>query len=253
MTKLALITGGQRGIGFGVAEALIADGWHLAIAAPLAKDSDEVLAALKILGANAHYYQFDLRELSAISPLLEGISQAQGQITSLICNAGVGAKIRGDMLNVDPANYDFAMDINLKGNFFLAQAVAKQMLEQGSCSDSRSFVFVTSVSAQMVSIERAEYCISKAGAGMMAQLFAARLAEVEIGVFDLRPGIIQTDMTAGVEDKYSDLIDEGLVPAKKWGKPDDVGKVVLPLVNGQMSFATGAIIPVDGGLSIHRF
>ncbi len=253
MNKLALITGGQRGIGLGIAQALVADGWHLAIAAPLAENSEEVAIVLEQLGLNARYYQFDLRDLSAIPTLLERVVATQGPVTSLICNAGVAAKIRGDMLDIVPDNYDLTMNINLKGNFFLAQMVARQMLESSAGSEYRSFVFVTSVSAQLVSVERAEYCISKAGAAMMAQLFAVRLAEYGIGVFDVRPGIIQTDMTAGVQEKYSDLIMRGLVPAKRWGQSSDIGNAVLPLVNGQLNFATGAIIPVDGGFSIQRF
>ena len=145
----------------------------------------------------------------------------------------------------------FPLDINLRGAFFLAQSVAQRMVK-GQVDGYRSIVFVTSVSADMVSIERAEYCISKAAAGMMAQLFAARLAGDGIGVFELRPGIIETGMTAGVKDKYTDRIEGGLVPAARWGQPSDIGSVVLPLVNGQMQFANGAVIPVDGGLSIHR-
>lgn len=253
MKNLALITGGQRGIGFGIAQALIADGWHVAIAAPLEENKDEVVFALEKLGPNARFYQYDLRKLELIESLLARIVAAQGEITSLICNAGVAARTRGDMLEILPENFDFNLDINLKGNFFLAQAVAKQMLGRTNTSKYRSMVFVTSVSAQLVSIERAEYCISKAGAAMMTQLFAVRLAELGIGVFDVRPGIINTDMTASVKDKYSHQIEQGLVPAKRWGKPQDIGNSVLPLVNGQMSFATGAIIPVDGGFSIQRF
>ena len=156
------------------------------------------------------------------------------------------------MLDVLPENYDFTLDINLKGAFFLAQAVAKKMLKQDEKDSYRSIIFITSVSANMVSVERAEYCISKAGAGMMAQLFAARLAGDGIGVFELRPGIIETGMTAGVKDKYTDRIEGGLVPAKRWGQPADIGKIMVPLVTGQLAFANGAVIPVDGGLSIHR-
>ena len=143
------------------------------------------------------------------------------------------------------------MNINLRGTFFLAQEVARRMLATPS-DHYRSMLFVTSVSAAMVSVERAEYCLSKAAAAMMAQLFAARMAPHGIGVFDLRPGIIATGMTAGVADKYSKLIAGGLVPAGRWGQPADIGAVAVPLALGQMAFANGAVIPVDGGLSIHR-
>lgn len=252
MSKLALITGGQKGIGLGIALALVADGWRVALASSSSAQSEPVVAALEALGADARYYQHDLSDVAAIPSLLDRVAAEQGGISSLISNAGVPAKVRGDMLDILPENFDFTLDINLRGAFFLAQAVARQMLTGKDAATYRSIIFVTSVSADMVSIERAEYCISKAGAGMMAQLFAARLAGEGIGVFELRPGIIETGMTAGVKDKYTARIEDGLVPARRWGQPSDIGDVVVPLVDGQMAFANGAVIPVDGGLSIHR-
>lgn len=253
MTQLALITGGQKGIGLGIAQTLVADGWRVALVSSSPAEDTAVAAALASLGQQANYYQHDLRNIEAIDTLLQRITATQGQINCLVNNAGVPAKVRGDMLTVLPENYDFTMDINLKGAFFLAQAVARQFVTVPPAdAPYRSIIFVTSVSATMVSIERAEYCLSKAGAGMMAQLFAARLAADDIGVFELRPGIIETAMTAGVKDKYTSRIQDGLVPAKRWGLPQDIGQAVLPLVTGAMRFATGAIIPVDGGLSIQR-
>ncbi len=256
MKHLALITGGQTGIGLGIARAIVAQGWQVALAAPPAPDSDEVRAALASLGKDARYYRHDLRDLAAIPDLLGRIEAEQGPLTSLVNNAGVPAKQRGDMLDISPENYDFALDINLKGAFFLTQAVARRMLAVVVPTTTpppyRSIIFITSVSAAMVSIERAEYCISKSGAGMMAQLFAARLAGDGIGVFELRPGIIQTGMTEGVKDKYTARIKGGLVPSRRWGQPGDIADIVVPLIRGQMGFATGAVIPADGGLSIHR-
>lgn len=251
MKPVALITGGQRGIGFGIATKLIEQGFAVALTGSSPNNSEAVQLALAKLGEDAQYYQHNLLDIDKISALLTQIGTQQGAITSLISNAGVPAKIRGDMLELEPDNYDFVMDVNLKGAFFLAQNVAKKMLNKPT-DHYQSIIFVTSVSADMVSIERAEYCISKAGAGMMSQLFAVRLAAENIGVFELRPGIIETGMTAGVKDKYTTRIEDGLVPAKRWGQPSDIGKIVLPLVQGQMAFANGAIIPVDGGLSIHR-
>jgi NAD(P)-dependent dehydrogenase (short-subunit alcohol dehydrogenase family) len=143
------------------------------------------------------------------------------------------------------------MGINLRGAFFLAQAVATVMVAEPS-GPYRSITFITSVSASMASPERAEYCISKAAAAMAAKTFALRLAPHGIGVFELRPGIIETGMTAGVRETYTTRIERGLVPAGRWGQPEDIGRVVLPLVTGQMAFASGAVIPVDGGLSIER-
>lgn len=251
MSELALITGGQRGIGLGIARRLVAAGWQVALASEPPEDAEEVTDALAELGDGARYYHHDLRNIGDIAGLLDTLATEQGAVTSLISNAGVAARVRGDMLDVTPENYDFALDINLKGAFFLAQAVVQRMLAQGGAT-YRSILFVTSVSAGMVSTERAEYCISKAGAGMMAQLFAARLAADGIGVFDLRPGIIDTAMTAGAKDKYDARIEDGLVPARRWGRPEDIGAAVLPLVAGQMAYCSGAIIPVDGGLSIRR-
>ncbi len=244
---IALITGGQQGIGLGIARTLAAAGWNLVLAAEQPPEAEAVTTALAELGPGAHYIRHDLAELAGIPALLA----ATGPITALIQNAGVPARARGDMLDITPENFDWILGINLRGAFFLAQAVAKSMLATGA-DHYRSITFVTSVSATMASVERAEYCISKAAAAMAAKTLALRLAPHGIGVFELRPGIIGTGMTAGVKDRYTARIEAGLVPAGRWGQPDDVGSVVLPLVTGQMAFATGAVIPVDGGLSIER-
>lgn len=248
---LALVTGGQQGIGLGIAEALIAQGFRVAIASLPAVGDAGVRAALDRLGAKARYYQHDLADLAAIPALIGTIEKDMGPVDALIQNAGVAARVRGDMLDLTPENLDWIMGINLAGSFFLAQAVAKRMLATES-SHYRSITFVTSVSARMASPERADYCISKAAASMAAQTLALRLAPHGIGVFELRPGIIETGMTAGVKDKYTAGIEGGLVPAGRWGQPADIGQAVLPLVTGQLAFATGAVIPVDGGLSIER-
>jgi NAD(P)-dependent dehydrogenase (short-subunit alcohol dehydrogenase family) len=251
MKPLALVTGGQQGIGLGIAEALAAQGFRLAIASRSAPEDSSVQDALKTLGPDARYYRHDLSDLAAIPALLDQVEAQQGALDALIQNAGVAAKVRGDMLDITPENFDWIMDINLTGAFFLAQQVAKRMLVSTS-PHYRSITFVTSVSAQMASPERADYCISKAGAAMAAQTLALRLAPHNIGVFELRPGIIETGMTAGVKDKYTARIEGGLVPAGRWGQPSDIGQAVIPLVSGQLAFATGAVIPVDGGLSIER-
>jgi NAD(P)-dependent dehydrogenase (short-subunit alcohol dehydrogenase family) len=251
MTPLALVTGGQQGIGLGIAQALAAEGFRLAIASRSAPDDPAVRAALQTLGPEARYYQHDLSNLAAIPALLDAIETLQGPVDALIQNAGVAARVRGDMLDITPENFDWIMGINLRGAFFLAQAVATRMLATTS-PHYRSIIFVTSVSAQMASPERADYCISKAAAAMAAQTLALRLAPHGIGVFELRPGIIETGMTAGVKNKYDARIAEGLVPMGRWGQPSDIGQAVIPLVIGQLAFATGAVIPVDGGLSIER-
>lgn len=249
MTGVALITGGQQGIGLGIALSLRDAGFKIALASRSEVDKPAVNAALTELGPNSAYFVHDVQNVSGVSKLINSVERRFGSVTTLISNAGVPAKVRGDMLEVLPDNFDFVMNVNLRGAFFLAQEVARRMLYSTS-NDYKSILFITSVSATMVSIERAEYCISKAGAAMMAELFAVRLAPKGIGVFELRPGIIETEMTAGVKDKYTQRIEGGLVPAGRWGKPSDIGDVVVPMVTGRMAFANGAIVPVDGGLSI---
>ena len=251
MKPVALITGGQQGIGLGIAESLASAGFAIAIAAERVSSDAVVTEALDRLGSAARYFQDDIADIDHVPALLDRVEAELGPVTCLVSNAGIPSPVRGDMLDVTPENFDVVMDVNLRGAFFLAQAVARRMI--ASESDAyRSMLFVTSVSSEMVSVERAEYCLSKAAAAMMTKLFAARLAPHGIGVFELRPGIIETSMTAGVKDKYTARIEGGLVPAGRWGHPADIGSITVPLATGQMAFANGAVIPVDGGLSISR-
>lgn len=250
MTLRALITGGQQGIGLGIARALAGAGFHLTLAAEQPETASTVREGLAQLPEGTRYLRHDIADLAAIPALLEQV-EADGPLTTLISNAGVPAMQRGDLLEMTAESFDRCHAINLRGSFFLAQAVARRMVARQS-PHYRSLIFITSVSAEMASPDRAEYCISKAGASMMARNFALRLAPLNIGVFELRPGIIATPMTAGVRDRYDARIAEGLVPANRWGQPADIGGAVLPLVTGQMGFATGAAIPLDGGLSIPR-
>ena len=246
MTPTALITGGQQGIGLGVALALQEAGFSLVLAAERPEDDPSVLDALRQL-PGARYLPHDLRDIAAVPALLD----AAGPFTTLVSNAGVPAKIRGDLLELAPDSFDFVMDVNLRGAFFLAQAAARRLIDLPP-EPYRSITFITSVSAELVSIERGEYCMSKAAASMMARLFAARLAPHGIGVFEIRPGIVETPMTAGVRDRYDGLISGGLVPAGRWGRPADIGSAVRALALGELAFATGAALPLDGGLSIPR-
>ena len=251
MSGVALVTGGQRGIGLGIAAALRGAGWRIALVSERPDDDPEVQAALSQLGETTLHFQHDLRDIGSIPALMDKVEDTLGPINTFVSNAGIPSPVRGDMLDITPDALDLVMDVNLKGGFFLAQDIARRMLArpQGAY---RSISFVTSVSAEMVSVERAEYCMSKSAASMMARLFAARLAEAGIGVFELRPGIIETDMTAGVRETYDARIADGLVPARRWGQPSDIGAVVRTIAQGHMAYATGAVIPVDGGLSIHR-
>lgn len=248
---LALVTGGQQGIGLGIAQALAGAGFRIAVASLPDPDHPSVTTGLATLPTGTVYVPFDLSRPDTAAAMVSRVTADAGPITTFVQNAGIPARVRGDMLDVTPDNFDAVMAVNLRGAFFVAQAVARHMLEVPS-AHYRSISFVTSVSARMASPERADYCISKAGAAMAAQALALRLAAHGIGVFELRPGIIATEMTAGVRDRYTDRIADGLVPARRWGDPADIGRVVVPLATGQFAFATGAVIPVDGGLSIER-
>lgn len=250
MTGTALVTGGQQGIGLGIARALHAAGWQIALAAERAEDDAAVTAALADM-PGALYLRHDLGDISAVPALLDAVAARHGPVTTLVSNAGVPAMVRGDLLDMTPESFDRCIDINLRGAFFLIQEVARRMLNLPP-APFRSIQVVTSVSAAMVSPDRTEYCISKAGAAMMVQALAARLAPEGIGVYELRPGIVATPMTAPVADRYDARIADGLVPAGRWGQPEDVGRIAVPLAEGRFDFAPGAIIPVDGGLGIHR-
>ncbi|WP_099828159.1 3-ketoacyl-ACP reductase [Oceaniglobus indicus] len=243
-----IVTGGQRGIGLGIARVLHGAGHAVAIVSE-SGDAGVIDAALAEIGPRAAHFRHDLRDTDRIPALLDSIAARMGAPHALVSNAGVGAPQRGDMLTLAPDAFDLVSGINLRGTFFLAQAVARRLVA-APADPYRSMVFVTSVSARMASEERAEYCMSKAGAAMMVALFARRLAQDGIGVFEIRPGIISSPMTAPVRERYDGRIRDGLVPARRWGLPEDVARAVLPLIEGRMAYSTGAVIPVDGGLSI---
>lgn len=250
MSGTALITGGQQGIGLGIAQALHAAGWKIAILSERADTDETVIAALEDIPGAVHVMH-DIADVHGVTKALDWVEAAVGPVTTLVSNAGVPAMVRGDILDMASDSFDRCLDVNLRGAFFLIQECARRMLAS-SAVPYRSINVVTSVSAEVVSPDRAEYCMSKAAASMMAKAFAARLAPEGIGVFELRPGIIRTPMTGSVADRYDGRIAEGLVPARRWGEPTDIGKVIVPLANGDFDFATGAVIPVDGGLSIQR-
>jgi NAD(P)-dependent dehydrogenase (short-subunit alcohol dehydrogenase family) len=250
MTGTALVTGGQQGIGLGIAQALHGAGWRIALMSERGEDDPAVADALSVLPGAIHV-SHDLANTDGITTALDAVEAAVGPVSTLISNAGVPAMARGDLLDVTTESFDRCMAVNLRGGFFLVQECARRMLVTPA-DTYRSIHVVTSVSAEVVSPDRAEYCISKAGAAMMAKALAVRLAPEGIGVFELRPGIIRTPMTAPVADRYDARIAGGLVPSGRWGEPSDIGKVIVPLARGDFDFATGAVIPVDGGLSIHR-
>ncbi|ESZ09044.1 3-ketoacyl-ACP reductase [Mesorhizobium sp. M1060] len=247
----AIVTGGARGIGLACAEALAGAGFDILIADLAEQAPDELAANITARGAEFAYVRCDIANLEDHTALVDAAIRAFSRIDCLVNNAGVGAMVRGDLLELKPENFDRALAINLRGTVFLSQAVAKAMLAAPS-NHPRSIITITSVSADMASPERADYCISKAGLSMWVKNLALRLAPENIGVFELRPGIIRTDMTASVSAKYDALIDSGLVPAKRWGEASDIGAVVATLAAGKLGFSTGSIINVDGALSVPR-
>jgi len=248
---LAIVTGGSRGIGAGIAAALASRGFDIAIADVDPRAPSELIAQIASNGANAKAFAFDLRDVDRHAEVLARIIEWGGPVACLVNNAGVPALQRGDLLDVAAASYDRVLDINLRGTFFLTQSVARHMLAT-QASHARAIITISSASAEMASTERGEYCLSKAGLGMLTKLFALRLAADGIGVFEVRPGIIRTPMTDGVAAAYDQRMASGLVPMQRWGHPEDVAAAVSALAGGQLAFSTGSVIHVDGGLSIAR-
>jgi len=256
MKRVALITGGSRGIGFGCAEHLARAGFDLAInGVREEKLVAEPLKALRALGAEVVYCRGDIGKTTGRAAILKQVREKFGRLHVLVSNAGVAPKVRADLLETTEESWDHVVGANLKGGFFLTQAVARWMVEQKRTDPAgfhASIIIVSSISATVVSINRGEYCVSKAGLAMVTGLFAARLGEFDIPVYEIRPGVIKTDMTAGVTSKYDKLLSEGLAVTRRWGKPDDVGRAAAALARGDFPYSTGQVIMVDGGLVIPR-
>ena len=250
--RVALVTGGTRGIGLGIARALAADGWDLALCG--VRPHDRVRDTLDEFGGRAGYFQADIGSRADRDRLVAAVVERWGSVNALVNNAGRAPTVRADILDAGEESFETLVRINLQGPYFLTQAIASRMVLQKAFDPSfpASIVFVTSVSAEMASINRGDYCVSKAGLAMATRLFAARLAAPGIPVFEVRPGIIATDMTAPVREIYDARIADGLVPERRWGEPEDVGRAVAALVRGDVPYATGSVIHVDGGLAIPR-
>jgi NAD(P)-dependent dehydrogenase (short-subunit alcohol dehydrogenase family) len=248
---LAVVTGARRGIGAAIAVELASRGFNVALTDIAAEGASEVLAAIEAHGALGFLFEADVGRVEEHVGLVERIAAWGGPIACLVNNAGVPAAQRGDLLDLTAANYDRVLDINLRGTFFFTQAVARHMADVPG-QGARSIITVSSVSGEMASIERGEYCLSKAGLGMLTKLFALRLAPLGIGVFEVRPGVIRTPMTEGVAAVYDERIEAGLVPMGRWGYPDDVARAVVALAGGSFGFATGSAVNVDGGLSVPK-
>ena len=253
--KVALITGGSRGIGYGIAESLAKEGWNLAINGMRSEDQlDTIFDSLINHDIEVIYCQGDIGSEVDRKRIIEEVIEHYGHLNVLVNNAGVAPKERKDLLDMSIESYDRVMDINLKGTFFLSQLAAKAMISAKlKAKDFKAaIVNISSISATITSINRGQYCISKAGLSMVTQLFAARLGSEKIPVYEVRPGIIKTDMTAGVQEKYDKLFADGLGILDGWGYPEDVGKAVASLVREDFPYSTGQVIMVDGGMTIQR-
>jgi len=253
--RTALVTGGTRGIGLGIARALAREGWNLVVCGTRAEsDVAAPLGELRRAGVTVDYEAADLSNPADRARLVQTLRTNHGAINALVNNAGRAPRHRADLLDAREDSFEELIRTNLQGPYFLTQAVAREQIarRQADSAFAACIVFITSVSAEMASVNRGEYCVSKAGLSMAARLFAVRLAEHGIPVFEIRPGIIETDMTAGVKDTYDRRIADGLIPERRWGQPDDVGRVVAALLRGDAPYATGSIITVDGGLSLPR-
>lgn len=250
MQRVAIVTGGARGIGLGIARALAADKWNLAIAGVRsAAEVGGVLAELESHGSRVHYVQADISDPEHRIRLLSAVIEQLGTPSALVNNAGRAPRVRADLLDAGEDSFEEILRTNLQGPYFLTQQVANAMIAGGT---GHGIVFISSVSAEMASTNRGDYCISKAGLSMAAKLYALRLAPHGIPVYEVRPGIVATDMTAAVKDKYDQRIADGLIPDARWGTAEDVGRAVAALLRGDLPYATGTVLHIDGGLTIPK-
>lgn len=254
--RAALVTGASRGIGRGIAIALAEKGWNVAVNYhSSAAAANELVSEIKARGADAFAVQADVAKLDDHVRLLDAVIGAFGRLDVLVNNAGIGPRVRADLLEMSVESYDEVLGVNLRGPFFLTQRAARLMIDQiqAGTIEHADVVNIGSVSAYTASINRGEYCVAKAGMGMMTALFADRLATHGINVYEVRPGIIETDMTQVAKAKYDRLIgEEGLTPIRRWGQPEDVGRAVEAIVSGAFPFSTGEVINVDGGFHLRR-
>jgi 3-oxoacyl-[acyl-carrier protein] reductase len=239
--KVAIVTGASRGIGHAIAIDLSAQGYQVVGISRNIESGEPFALAIKA----------DISDLESHTDILNQIGAKFGRVDLLVNNAGVAPFKRMDILEAGPESFDRLMNINLRGPFFFTQMVVNFMLEN-KLSENPAVIFITSVSAAASSPERAEYCISKAGLSMAAQVYADRLAPTGISVYEIRPGVIYTDMTAGVKEKYDKKIAEGLIPEGRWGQPEDIAKAVSALAGGAIPYATGAVIELSGGMNIRH-
>jgi 3-oxoacyl-[acyl-carrier protein] reductase len=250
---VALVTGGRRGIGRGIAWALAAAGFDLVIN-DVVEDSAvrETLDGIEVRKGRGAFLVGDIGDLDAHQALLDRAWSEFGAVDCLVNNAGVSTDVRGDLLDLTPKSYDRVMSINLRGPFFLTQRFARKLIDTPPAGFARTIISIASINAVHMSPNRADYCLSKGGVSMLTRLFALKLAEHGIGVHEIRPGVIRTDMTAPVRDEYQARIDAGLSPIQRWGEPADIGRAVAALASGAFAFSTGDAYHVDGGLHIAK-
>lgn len=253
--KIALITGAARGIGNACALQLAKEGFGIAIMDVIDEETAlNNIGVIRETGMPFMYIKGDITQDKSRKEAVDKIMSSFGRIDVLVNNAGVGPKIRMDILETTEESMDFVLGINIKGTFFLTQLVSNIMIKEVAEIEGikPKIINISSMSAYTSSVQRGEYCISKAGVSMITTLFADRLSEYGINVYEIRPGIIMTDMTSVVKDKYDALIENGLTPIKRWGYPEDIAKAVSAFCSGLLEFSTGDVINVDGGFHIRR-
>ncbi len=254
--KVASVTGSRRGIGLAIAARLANKGYRVILSGTVEdKETESLIAGLKSSGTEVCYIKCDISQKEDRLHFIETICERYGRLDLHVNNAGTAPQKRLDILETTEENYDFVMDINLKGTFFMCQGASNAMIamkNRGLEDYTPRLVNIASISSYTSSVNRGEYCISKAGVSMVTSLFADRLAEYGIPVFEIRPGIIMTDMTAGVKEKYEKLISEGITPIRRFGQPKDVADCVLAVESGLLDFATGQVLDADGGFHIRR-
>lgn len=253
MSGTALVTGARRGIGKAIALALADNGFDVAVCDVAASvELSAAAAEIAVKGRKSVAVAGDIARIEDHKRLLDEAEAALGPLTTLINNAGVSVLNRGDLLAVSPESYDRCLDINTRGTFFLTQEFARRLL--GVTSDAhRSIVTVSSANAIAPSILRGEYCVSKAGVSMISKLFAARLSDDGIGVYEIQPGFIETEMTAPAKARYDKMIAEGITVIRRWGQPDEVARIAVTLAQGLLPYTSGQIIQADGGLLSVRY
>ncbi|MBU5436794.1 3-ketoacyl-ACP reductase [Tissierella sp. MSJ-40] len=250
MSRVAVVTGGTRGIGLGIVKELYEDGFSIACLGRII--SEEVNDLIRTSEGRIKFITADISDVDKIQASVEEVVSTFGRIDVLVNNAGVAPKERNDVLKTTPESFDFVMNTNLKGTYFMTQEVANIMIKQDKQDFPPKIINISSMSAYTSSTNRGEYCISKAGISMITKLFADRLSNYGILVYEVRPGIIKTDMTSTVSEKYDKLIEDGLLPIKRWGTPKDIAEIVSILCLPKMCYSTGDIINVDGGYHIRR-